>query len=141
MRCSNGCTRPTAAAARWATRGGRADGVGEVGAPGGGGGEPWLRRAEANGVAVRAASAVEVEGRCGSPAHQGVCARAGPYPYASAASLLGVPEALLVALDQVQDPQNLGSICRTAECAGAAGGGVAQRPAAPGTPPGGKAPP
>jgi 23S rRNA (guanosine2251-2'-O)-methyltransferase len=27
----------------------------------------------------------------------------------------------VVALDQVQDPQNLGSICRTAECAGATG--------------------
>ena len=34
--------------------------------------------------------------------------------------LLAGPEPLVVALDEVQDPQNLGSICRTAECAGAA---------------------
>ena len=117
-----------------ALRGRRAHTVGEIWATDGARREPWLRRAEANGMAVRAASAVEVEGRCGSPAHQGVCARAGPYPYASAASLLGVPEALLVALDQVQDPQNLGYICRTAECAGAAGVVIAERRAAAVTP-------
>ncbi len=33
-------------------------------------------------------------------------------------------------LDQVQDPQNLGSICRTAECAGAAGVAIPERRAA-----------
>ena len=41
---------------------------------------------------------------------------------------------LLVALDQVQDPQNLGSICRTAECAGAAGVVIPERRAAEVTP-------
>jgi 23S rRNA (guanosine2251-2'-O)-methyltransferase len=39
-----------------------------------------------------------------------------------------------VALDQVQDPQNLGSICRTAECAGAAGVVISERRAAEVTP-------
>ena len=43
-------------------------------------------------------------------------------------------EPLLVCLDQVQDPQNLGSICRTAECAGAAGVIVPERRAAEVTP-------
>ncbi len=38
--------------------------------------------------------------------------------------------ALLVALDQVQDPQNLGAICRTAECAGATGVVIPERRAA-----------
>jgi 23S rRNA (guanosine2251-2'-O)-methyltransferase len=67
------------------------------------------------------ATAEEIERRCGSDAHQGVCAEADPYPYADAAELLRVPDPLLVALDEVTDPQNLGAICRTAECAGAAG--------------------
>jgi 23S rRNA (guanosine2251-2'-O)-methyltransferase len=50
-----------------------------------------------------------------------------PYPYADAADLLARPDPLLVALDQVQDPQNLGAICRTAECAGATGVIVPER--------------
>jgi 23S rRNA (guanosine2251-2'-O)-methyltransferase len=39
-----------------------------------------------------------------------------------------------VALDQVQDPQNLGSICRTAECVGATGVVIPERRAAEVTP-------
>ncbi len=56
------------------------------------------------------------------------------YPYVAAAELLAAPNPLLVALDQVQDPQNLGSICRTAECAGAAGVVIPERRAAEVTP-------
>jgi len=113
-----------------ALRGRRASSVQEMWAVRGALREPWLERARAAGVRVRAASAEEVERRCGSAAHQGVCARAGPYPYADASELLAGHEALVVALDQVQDPQNLGSICRTAECAGAAGVVIAERRAA-----------
>jgi 23S rRNA (guanosine2251-2'-O)-methyltransferase len=101
---------------REALRGRRAHTVGEVWVSGGAAREPWLE-----GVAVRKATVEELEGRCGSAAHQGVCAQAGGYPYVSADELLGEPDPLIVALDQVQDPQNLGAICRTAECAGAAG--------------------
>ncbi len=91
--------------------------------------EPWLA-----GVRVRRAGAEEIAARCGSEAHQGICADAGSYPYAGVPELLAVSEPLLVALDQVQDPQNLGSICRTAECAGAAGVIVPERRAAEVTP-------
>jgi 23S rRNA (guanosine2251-2'-O)-methyltransferase len=56
-----------------------------------------------------------------SPEHQGVVAEVDPYPYADPASLLEASDALVVALDQVQDPRNLGAICRSAEVAGAAG--------------------
>ncbi|MGH2962246.1 MAG: 23S rRNA (guanosine(2251)-2'-O)-methyltransferase RlmB [Solirubrobacterales bacterium] len=57
----------------------------------------------------------------GSPDHQGIVAEVDPYPYADPSSLLEAPGALVVALDQVQDPRNLGAICRSAEVAGAAG--------------------
>jgi 23S rRNA (guanosine2251-2'-O)-methyltransferase len=108
-----------------ALRGRRADGVRDVWATAGAARERWLE-----GVPVRIASAEEIERRSGSDAHQGLCADAGPYRYASADTLLSGENPLIVALDQVQDPQNLGSICRTAECAGALGLVIPERRAA-----------
>lgn len=83
--------------------------------------EPWLTgpRGAAPEVAVEDAAAIEA--MCGSPGHQGVCAEVSPFRYIAGADLLSADEPLIVALDQVQDPQNLGSICRVAECAGATG--------------------
>ena len=72
----------------------------------------------------------ELERLCGSPDHQGVVAEVDPYPYGDAAGLLRRDDALLVALDQVQDPRNLGAVCRSAEVAGAAGLVVPERRAA-----------
>jgi 23S rRNA (guanosine2251-2'-O)-methyltransferase len=66
-------------------------------------------------------SAAELERLCGSQDHQGFVAEVEPYPYVDAAELLGPEDALVVVLDQVQDPQNLGAICRSAEGAGATG--------------------
>jgi 23S rRNA (guanosine2251-2'-O)-methyltransferase len=114
---------------REALRGRRARNVSEVWAAGGAAREPWLE-----GVALRRVAADEIERRCGSSAHQGLCADVGPYHYASAEELLAGEDPLLVALDQIQDPQNLGSICRTAECAGAAGVVIPERRAAEVTP-------
>jgi 23S rRNA (guanosine2251-2'-O)-methyltransferase len=57
----------------------------------------------------------------GSGDHQGVVAEVDPYPYADPATLLQAPDAMVVVLDQVQDPHNLGAVCRSAEAAGAAG--------------------
>jgi 23S rRNA (guanosine2251-2'-O)-methyltransferase len=57
----------------------------------------------------------------GSPDHQGIVAEVDPYPYADPRAILEAPDGLLVALDQVQDPRNLGAVCRSAEAAGAAG--------------------
>jgi 23S rRNA (guanosine2251-2'-O)-methyltransferase len=65
--------------------------------------------------------AEELERLCGSPDHQGVVAEVDPYPYGDPGGLLRREGALLVALDQVQDPRNLGAVCRSAEFAGAAG--------------------
>ena len=62
----------------------------------------------------------------GNAAHQGVVARVAAPQYADADELLELvaervgksPEPLLVILDGVEDPHNLGAVLRTAECAG-----------------------
>jgi 23S rRNA (guanosine2251-2'-O)-methyltransferase len=72
----------------------------------------------------------ELERLCGSPDHQGVVAEVDPYPYGDPRGLLRGSDPLLVALDQVQDPRNLGAVCRSAEFAGAAGVIVPERRAA-----------
>src|SRR6201986_870056 len=80
------------------------------------------------------ASPAELERLCGSPDHQGVVAEVDPYPYGDAEAMLRRPDALIVALDQVQDPRNLGAVCRSAESAGAAGVIIPERRAAMVTP-------
>ena len=91
--------------------------------------EPWLE-----GVGVEAADDAQLTERCGSPDHQGICAQAGNYPYADADGLLAAEDALVVCLDQVTDPRNLGAVCRVAECAGAAGVVIPERRSAEVTP-------
>src|SRR5437762_12710816 len=80
----------------------------------------WALRPEEWPNAERA-EAGQIASRCGSDDHQGVCADVGPYPYADAQSLLESDDALVVALDQIQDPRNLGAVARVVECAGASG--------------------
>ena len=89
--------------------------------------EPWLRDPEI-------AEATELEALCGSPDHQGVCADVAEFEYADAGELLADDNAVVVVLDQVQDPRNLGAICRVAECAGAAGVVIGERRTAQVTP-------
>jgi 23S rRNA (guanosine2251-2'-O)-methyltransferase len=79
-------------------------------------------------------SGQELERLCGSPDHQGVVAEVDPYPYGDAEGMLRKPDALIVALDQVQDPRNLGAVARSAESAGAAGLIIPERRAAMVTP-------
>jgi 23S rRNA (guanosine2251-2'-O)-methyltransferase len=76
----------------------------------------------------------ELERLCGSRDHQGVVAEVDPYPYGDAGGMLRNADALIVALDQVQDPRNLGAVCRSAEAAGAAGVVIPERRAAMVTP-------
>jgi 23S rRNA (guanosine2251-2'-O)-methyltransferase len=89
--------------------------------------EPWLAQA---GVPTETVQAEEVERRCGSPDHQGVCAEVSAFRYADAEVLLSSRDSVIVALDEIQDPQNLGAICRSAECAGATGVVIPERRAA-----------
>ena len=58
--------------------------------------------------------------------HQGVLVEVGPFPYAEAEALVaqasaGSAPGFLLALDGIQDPQNLGAIVRSAEAAGVHG--------------------
>lgn len=56
--------------------------------------------------------------RAGPVNHQGVVAEAAPYPYVDLASLppeTGHPDPIYLALDHLQDVQNLGTLLRTAE--------------------------
>jgi 23S rRNA (guanosine2251-2'-O)-methyltransferase len=78
--------------------------------------EPWLE-----GIHLEPADGDWLTRRAGSDAHQGLVADVGPYPYADPASLLTGPAPLIVALDEIQDPRNLGAIARSAEAAGASG--------------------
>lgn len=55
----------------------------------------------------------------GSREHQGAALQVDPYPYVSPDDLLGAE--LLVVLDEVSDPRNLGAVARSALAAGAAG--------------------
>jgi 23S rRNA (guanosine2251-2'-O)-methyltransferase len=88
--------------------------------------EPWL-----GAVAVEIEKAEALEQRSGSDGHQGICAEVSEFQYADGHALLSPGSApMIVALDQVTDPQNLGAICRTAECAGASGIVLPERRAA-----------
>ncbi|MER3411603.1 MAG: 23S rRNA (guanosine(2251)-2'-O)-methyltransferase RlmB [Thermoleophilia bacterium] len=95
-------------------------------------GEAWLRETPGLRVQVRPERALTA--LAGSPDHQGVVARCEPYPYADAYALATVERPLLVLLDQVTDPHNLGAVCRSAEGAGATGVVLPERSSARVTP-------
>jgi 23S rRNA (guanosine2251-2'-O)-methyltransferase len=81
--------------------------------------ESWLR--EEPDLRLRVETERGLTALAGTADHQGVVARVEPYPYADAEELAGLPDALLVCLDQVTDPRNLGAVARSAEGAGATG--------------------
>jgi len=71
--------------------------------------------------------------------HQGVAAEVSPYPYIDLEDILAAPEEkrevpLLLLLDCLQDPQNLGTLLRTAEAVGVHGVVTPRRRAAGVTP-------
>ncbi len=94
--------------------------------------EPWLR--DASGLRLQVRSQRALTALAGSDDHQGVVARCEPYPYADAYALAAAERPLLVVLDQVTDPRNLGAVCRSAEGAGATGVILPERSSARVTP-------
>jgi 23S rRNA (guanosine2251-2'-O)-methyltransferase len=85
---------------------------------------PLLDAAREAAIPIEEVSAASLANALGEAAnHQGVSLEAGPIPSVSLEELCaaGEPPRTLVALDQVEDPQNLGAIARVAEAAGASG--------------------
>jgi len=85
-----------------------------------------LRYAEQFQVPVERASGDELKKLSASGLPQGVLAVASPYSYCSVDEILEYAEErkeppLVILLDGVEDPQNLGAVIRVAECAGVHG--------------------
>jgi 23S rRNA (guanosine2251-2'-O)-methyltransferase len=81
--------------------------------------ESWLRERERPRVQVKLER--DLTESAGNRDHQGVVAWCEPYRYGDAYELAAVDAPLLVCLDQVTDPHNLGAVCRSAEGAAATG--------------------
>lgn len=74
-------------------------------------------------IALQRVTAAVLTRMIGHSRHQGFAAAVGPYPFVALENILETPgngaaPALLLVLDQVVDPQNLGAMARTAHCAG-----------------------
>lgn len=82
--------------------------------------EPWLRE-PGPGVRYSITPERELSELAGSRDHQGVVAAVESFRYADANALAADEDPLLVCLDQVTDPHNLGAVARAAEGAGATG--------------------
>jgi 23S rRNA (guanosine2251-2'-O)-methyltransferase len=85
-----------------------------------------IKLAAETGIAVLEAGPVEMDRLTGGALHQGLALRVRPYDYAHPDDLLARAEAagqlpLIVALDSVTDPRNLGAIVRSAAAFGAHG--------------------
>ncbi|HSD26836.1 MAG TPA: 23S rRNA (guanosine(2251)-2'-O)-methyltransferase RlmB [Vicinamibacteria bacterium] len=82
-----------------------------------------IRRATHLGIPLRFEMRETLDRMAGGVPHQGVIAVVSEKPVLSLESLLEEvhPPALVVVLDGVEDPRNLGAILRTAEAAGAGG--------------------
>jgi 23S rRNA (guanosine2251-2'-O)-methyltransferase len=80
--------------------------------------EPWIREST---LRVHTKPERELSVAADTSDHQGVVAWVEPYRYADAYELAARERPLLVCLDNVTDPRNLGAVARSAEGAGATG--------------------
>lgn len=89
--------------------------------------DEWLKQEVAAGTEVTRAQPGELASLAGTDDHQGVCAEVSEYVYADASELLQADDALVLVLDEIQDPHNLGALARVAESSGASGMVIAER--------------
>lgn len=90
------------------------------------------------GIATQSVPRLRLDQMTSGANHQGVALDASPYPYADfrelLASLPTQSDPLALALDHLQDPQNLGTLLRTAEAVGVSAVVIPDRRAAAITP-------
>jgi len=85
-----------------------------------------VQQAGEKGVPVRRRDRITLARLAGSEHHQGAVLRVEQYPYAKLSDLLdrwkeSEEQGLILLLDGIQDPHNLGALIRSAACAGAHG--------------------
>ena len=95
--------------------------------------EAWVREL-AGTTSINRASTDELASLAATQDHQGVAAEVSDYQYADPKALLRPDDALVLVLDEIQDPHNLGALARVAESAGATGMVIADRRSAEVTP-------
>src|ERR1700735_4731959 len=88
-----------------------------------------VQRARSKSVPVRFEDRLQIDRLVGTREHQGIAALAAAKPALELEDLLAAktPQGLLVLLDGIEDPHNLGAIVRTALAAGANGVVSAER--------------
>ena len=100
--------------------------------------ESLIRLARSSGVDVQGRTVQQLTSLVGHGRHQGICAKVSGYPVSSLSDLLAEAtvrkqNSFLLVLDQIVDPQNLGAMVRTAQCAGIHGVVISKDRSAPPT--------
>lgn len=88
--------------------------------------QPIVSGAKDAGIIVQYVDKRKLDQMAAGVQHQGVVAQVAPFDYAELDDLLAAAEKsgkppLLLILDEIEDPHNLGSILRTADCTGVHG--------------------
>ncbi|MFD0590885.1 23S rRNA (guanosine(2251)-2'-O)-methyltransferase RlmB [Paenibacillus sp. GCM10027627] len=88
--------------------------------------QPITAEAKKQGIIVQFVDKRKLDGMAAGVAHQGVIAQAAAFEYVEVEELLDRAKSrgempFILLLDEIEDPHNLGSILRTAECTGAHG--------------------
>ncbi|MDO7908369.1 23S rRNA (guanosine(2251)-2'-O)-methyltransferase RlmB [Paenibacillus sp. JX-17] len=88
--------------------------------------QPIIAEARKAGIIIQNVDKRKLDQMVPGIQHQGVVAQAAPYDYAEVEDLLEAArtkgeDPFLILLDEIEDPHNLGSILRTADCTGAHG--------------------
>ena len=87
---------------------------------------PIIAKAKERGISVVEVDKQKLDSMSETGVHQGVIARIPPYEYKTVDDILNIAREkgeppFIVILDHLEDPHNLGSIIRTANCAGVHG--------------------